>query len=98
VAKGVPITREFGENLAIQALGFMAADPEWLGQFLATTGIGPDQIRTAAADPAFLRGVLDFVANDEKLLLGVAEHAGVSPESVERAHLVLNGHWGRELP
>jgi hypothetical protein len=65
---------------------------------LASTGIGPDQIRTAAADPAFLRGVLDFVANDEKLLLAVAEHAGVSPESVERAHLVLNGHLGRELP
>ena len=98
MAKGVPTSREFGENLAIQALGFLAADPEWLGRFLAATGIGPDRIRTAAADPAFLCGVLDFVANDEKLLLAVAEYAGVSPESVERAHLALNGRWERELP
>jgi len=28
--KGGPNTREFGENLAIQALGFLAQDPERL--------------------------------------------------------------------
>ena len=46
------ITREFGENLAVQALAFLAADPERLGRFLAVTGIGPDAIRRAAADPS----------------------------------------------
>jgi Protein of unknown function (DUF3572) len=98
MAKPGPITRESGENLAIQALGFLAGEPERLGAFLAATGMGPDMIRKAAADPAFLAGVLDFVAGDEKLLLAVAEHAGVSPETVERAHLVLNGQWEREVP
>ena len=56
--KGSPNTREFGENLAIQALGFLAQDPERLGRFLSLAGIGPGMIRQAAADPAFLSGVL----------------------------------------
>jgi Protein of unknown function (DUF3572) len=93
-----PITREFGENLAVQALGLLAQDPEQLGRFLAATGIGPDQIRRSAADPSFLAGVLDFVMGDEKLLLAVAEYAGVSLESVERAHLALSDRWEREIP
>jgi len=91
------VTREMAENLAIQALGFLAADPELLGRFLAATGMGPDMIRHAAADPAFLAGVLDHVAGDEPLLRALAEHAGVSPETVERAHLVLSGPREHEI-
>jgi len=96
--KDSPITREFGENLAVQALAFLAQDPVRLGAFLALTGIGPGEIRKAAADPAFLAGVLDHVAGDEGLLRAVAQHAGVTPETVERAHLALSGRWEREVP
>jgi hypothetical protein len=96
--KGGPITRESGENLAIQALAFLASDPERLGRFLSLTGIGPDMIREAARDPAFLAGVLDHVASDEPLLLAVAEYAGVTPETVERAHLALSGQRERGVP
>jgi hypothetical protein len=96
--KDAPITREFGENIAIQALAFLAADPERLGRFLAMTGIGPEAIRQAAADPAFLAGVLDHVASDELLLLAVAEYAGVKPATVERAHLALSGGYERDIP
>jgi len=73
MAKTARITRKIAESLAIQALGFMASDPERLGAFLAATGIGPEAIRLAAADPSFLAGVLDYVAADEPLLLAVAE-------------------------
>ena len=96
--KDGPITREFGENLAVRALAFLAQDPARLGAFLALTGIGPGDIRQAAADPGFLAGVLDHVAADESLLRAVAEHAGVAPETVERAHLALSGGWEREIP
>jgi hypothetical protein len=96
--KGSPNTREFGENLAIQALGFLAQDPERLGRFLSHAGIGPGMIRQAAADPAFLSGVLDHVASDEPLLLAVAEHVGVKPEAVMRARAALSGHGEREVP
>ena len=89
------ITRELGENLAISALAFLAEDPERLGAFLSQTGIGPEMIRKAAADPSFLAGVLDHVVADEPLLLAVADYAGVSPETVEQAHLALSGEGER---
>jgi hypothetical protein len=98
MAKTDRITGEIAENLAIHALSFLACDPERLGQFLAATGIGPDMIREAATDPSFLAGVLDHVAADEQLLLAVAQHAGVAPEAIERAHTALSGQCEREVP
>lgn|SRR5688572_14040050 len=89
--KHARITREIAEKLAISALSYLAGEPERLGTFLAETGIGPDAIRKAAADPQFLAGLLDYVASDEPLLLAVAEHAGVKPTEVEHAQAVLNG-------
>jgi hypothetical protein len=97
MAKEARINRKIAENLAIQALGFMAGDPERLGAFLAATGIGPEMIRKAAAEPSFLAGVLDHVCADEGLLVAVAEHAGVAPQDVEHAQAVLSGRpWRRE--
>src|ERR1044072_9336061 len=99
MAKQARINRKIAENLAIQALGFMASDPERLGAFLAATGIGPEMIRKAAAEPSFLAGVLDHVCGDESLLVAVAEHADVSPQDMEQAQAVLSGRpWEREVP
>jgi hypothetical protein len=99
MAKSPRINRKVAENLAVQALGFMAGDPERLGAFLAATGIGPEMIRKAAADPSFLVGVLDHVCADEALLIAVAEHAGIPPQEVEHAQAVLGGRpWQREVP
>jgi hypothetical protein len=99
MAKTACITRKIAENLAIQALGFMAGEPERLGTFLAATGIGPEMIRKAAADPSFLAGVLDHVCGDEALLIAVADHAGITPQDVEHAQAVLSGRpWQREVP
>ena len=99
MAKAGSINRESAENLAISALAFLAGDPERLGRFLSLTGIGPEAIRKAATEPAFLAGVLDHVVSDEALLVAVAAHAGVSPFTVERAQAVLSGKpWEREVP
>jgi len=99
MVKGVRFSRESAEKLAISALGFLAGDPDRLGHFLSVTGIGPDMIRKAAADPSFLAGVLDHVASDETLLLAGAEHAGAQPQDIERAQAVLSGaRWEREMP
>ena len=99
MAKTARITRKIAENLAIQALGFMAGEPERLGTFLAATGIGPEMIRKAAANPSFLAGVLDHVCGDEALLIAVADHAGIAPQDVEHAQAVLSGRpWQREVP
>ena len=97
MAKPARINREIAEKLAISALARLAEDAERLAAFLAATGIGPETIRKAAADPAFLAGVLDHVCGDETLLLAVAQDAGVAPREVEHAQAVLNGRPWREV-
>src|SRR5262245_47114491 len=71
------IDRQAAEQLAIQALAYLAGDPERLGRFLALTGLGPETIRAAATsrDSQFLAGVLDHIAGDDGLLTAFAEHA-----------------------
>ena len=77
------------EELAATALGFIAADPELLSRFLALSGIEPSAIRTAAREPGFLAGVLNFIAAHEPTLLAFAEHAAIKPEAVLKAMRML---------
>jgi hypothetical protein len=90
--------REAAESLAIQALAYIAAEPEQLGRFLALTGIGPEQIREAARESHFLAGVLDHVLGDERLLLAFAASAAVDPAEIARARTVLGVPWERDVP
>ena len=92
------LTQEAAEELAIQALTFIAGDGERLGRFLATTGIGPAQIRAAAQEPGFLIGVLDHLAGDERLLSAFAAETGVDPAQIGKALAALGGHWERDIP
>jgi Protein of unknown function (DUF3572) len=90
--------REAAEALAIQALSYIAQDSERLGRFLTLTGIGPAEIRTAAREPQFLVGVLDYLAGDERLLTDFAKEAGHDPTTVEAARIALGGGWERDVP
>ncbi len=92
------LTQEAAEELAIQALTFIAGDSERLGRFLAITGIGPAQIRAAAQEPGFLIGVLDHLAGDERLLSAFAAETGVDPAQIGKALAALGGHWERDIP
>jgi len=91
ISKRNATNAEAAESLAIQALAFLAAEPERLGRFLAVTGIGPGEIRSAAREPHFLAGVLEYLANDEPLLIEFANQTGVDPTEVARAFAKL-GH------
>ena len=96
---GPPLTKEAAEGLAIQALTFIAGEPERLGRFLSMTGIGPAEIRAASSQPGFLAGVLDHLATDERLLAAFAAETGTDPADVGRARLALTGEpWERETP
>ncbi|WP_269929543.1 DUF3572 domain-containing protein [Aminobacter sp. HY435] len=81
--------QENAESLAIQALGFVASDPELLPRFLAITGIEAQQIRRAALEPGFLAGVMQFVLAHEPTLLRFAEVAGIAPDEIARAARAL---------
>jgi hypothetical protein len=79
------------DSLAIAAIGFLAADPDRLQRFLALSGLGPHNLRRAAADPSFLTAVLDYLVGDEPLLITFARDQGCSPAEVVRARDALGG-------
>jgi Protein of unknown function (DUF3572) len=92
-----PAAREAAEMLAIQALGFIAAEPERLEAFLAATGLTLERLRESATEPDFLGGVLEHMLADESLLLAFAESAAIDPAAVARARNALGGNWERDL-
>jgi len=97
--KRLAIPTEAAEALAIQALTFIAAEPERLGRFLAMTGIGPAEIRAASREPGFMLGVLEFLGGDEAMLAAFAAECGFDPVDVGKAAVVLGGgQWERSVP
>jgi hypothetical protein len=91
-------TREAAEILAIQALTFIAEEPERLAGFLGATGMAPERIRESAGDPHFLVGVLEHMLTDESLLIAFADSAAVDPADIARARNMLGGNWEHDLP
>jgi hypothetical protein len=77
--------REEAEALAVNALAFVASDPELLPRFLAITGIEAGSIRQAAREPGFLAGVLQFILAHEPTLMRFAEETGTPPAAVGKA-------------
>ena len=97
--KPVHNPREVAEIVAIQALSFIAGEPERLGLFLAESGIGPETLRAAAADPRFLGSVLDFVMRDEATVKAFADASKLHPTNIAAARQVLGDpHWERDVP
>ena len=97
--KAVQNPREVAEIVAIQALSFIAGDPERLGRFLAMSGIGPESIRAAAREPQFLLGVLEYLAADETLLIAFAAENTIPPGAVmEARETMAPRRWERETP
>lgn len=93
MTKGSKNPQEVAEFVAIQALSFLASDPERLGLFLTESGIGPQTLRTSAADPKFLAGVLDFIVRDDATVKAFADASQLTPEAVTNAREVLDPRW-----
>lgn len=95
VAAGM--TEAAAEALALEVLGWMAAEPDRLSRFLMASGASPDQLRSAAREPEFLGFLLDHLLADEAMLLACAADLGVAPDRPAAARAVLPGgdvpHW-----
>lgn len=97
--KSRPDAREVAEIVAIQALSFVAGEPERLGAFLAESGIGPETLRSAATDPQFLVSVLDFVLRDDETVKAFAAVSQLHPTNVAAARQALgDSQWERDVP
>ncbi|MDB5651359.1 MAG: hypothetical protein JWL62_2879 [Hyphomicrobiales bacterium] len=95
---GKPGGVDFASALAVEALTYLAGEPERLDGFLALSGLDHGSLRAAAAEPGFLAAVLDHIASDESLLLAFAAESGHPPEQIGAARECLSGPTGWPEP
>lgn len=79
------------EEIGLQALVFLTEDGDRLGRFFGDTGLSPQQLSQNAGQPDMLAAVLDYVLADESALLVFCAEAGLQPEAVASARVVLPG-------
>ena len=65
-------------------------DPENLADFMAVTGYSPDALRAALNSTTFQRGLIDYFAGNEPLLLTLCERNNLRPESFMQVWARLN--------
>lgn len=90
-------TQETAETLALNVLGWLAANEDLLPVFLGFSGATETELRAQAADPAFLGAVLDFLMMDDAWVIGFCDSARLPYEAISRARQRLPGgediHW-----
>ena len=77
-------------TLAESCLGYLAENPEQLLAFMQFAGLSSDTLRTAVGTPALQRGLLDYFASNEPILLALCANSGLAPEAFMRVWHRLN--------
>ncbi len=89
--------RDDAVTLALQVLGWIAAQDELFEAFLSGSGLRIEEVRAKAADPGFLGAVLDFLLSDDSHVLAFSAASGLSPHRALAARMALPGgrqrHW-----
>ncbi len=85
---------EPAQDIAIQALAFIAGDETILARFLDLTGWTPQGLNAPEARTAILTAALDYLMSEEDLLLTFAANSGLDPTDIVRAHRALQGAQG----
>ena len=79
------------QALALAALAATLADDRRARRFLDLTGIGTDELRRRADDPALLAALIAFLEAHEPDLVSVAEEIGVEPAKLAAIRHDLEG-------
>ena len=80
---------ERAEILALEALAWLAADPDGIARFLAASGVEAADLREAAGSTGLAAAILNFLLSHEDLLTAFCESNGTSPASLHRARHLL---------
>lgn len=83
--------QEQAETIALQALGWIAAEDGLLEIFLDASGSARDELPERVGDPAFLGAVLDFLLQADQHVIGFCDTAGLGYEAPMRARRALPG-------
>jgi hypothetical protein len=82
---------EAAQIIALQALGWIAANDAVFPVFVAATGANLSELRTRAADPVFLGAVLDFLLQDDQWVIAFCDAEGHAYTRPQAARAVLPG-------
>lgn len=85
------MTQDQAETLALQALGWLAGHDELMPVFLGASGASLDELKTRAADPAFLLSVLEFLTMDDAWVIGFCDANRLPYEAPMQARYALPG-------
>jgi hypothetical protein len=80
--------------LGLAALAATLDEPSRAQRFLDLTGIGTQDLRERASEPALLIALFDFLEGHEPDLLAVSERLGLRADQLTAARRLLEG--GRE--
>ena len=86
-----PKSPKNAEILALEGLGWLAAETDGIQRFLDRSGIDSATLRQAAGSPGLNLAVLDFLLSNEDLLLRFCESAAISPKALHLARHQLDG-------
>lgn len=79
------------EEVAFLATSFIAANEDYLSQFLSLSGASLQDLRLRLQDPDFLGSILDFLLNQEDLLLAFCAQNNLTPQNVWKARASFPG-------
>ena len=84
-------TRESAQELATSALLYLAGRPELIEDFLAATGLQPQDLRQVATRPDMALHVLDYLLEDDRRVMDAASELGIAPGEMMHARTALAG-------
>ncbi len=85
--KSIELTaRTVGE----MCLHYLAENPAQLAEFMTMTGYSPDALRKAVGGAGLDRGLIDYIASNEPLLLAVCANNSLKPDDFMRVWARLN--------
>ncbi len=83
-------TRLSSGELARLCLAHLAENPDQLVDFLGISGLTPNDLRRAVGTEQLARGLVDYFAANESLLLAFCSNNALPPESFMRVWAELN--------
>jgi len=79
------------QELSDICLNHLAQNPEQLADFMGIAGFSPDSLRRAMNTKSFALGLLDYVVQNEPLLLEISQSVSLQPETIMRV-------WAKHNP
>jgi hypothetical protein len=89
----VPIHKTTPPNtagLSELCLGFLAENPDELMRFMEFSGHDPVSLRQSVGTAQMQRGLIDYFAANESILLALCANASITPEAFMRVWAKLN--------